>query len=426
MVGPVQESGDGMMWFHYGYLVRLQNGVPVPAGNDFSATEDSYNLGDSMGVQNGKEAIVIAVVKGTTAKRIGFDVMVLLQEREPGQRGVSGPAPEEVQSTLRVLISDPEQTSAPETIQAEWTAKELRVVAIWNEIKLRPIAETFHEFLIEVPLKETLGEAWYKQEIEKPENKRHAVVGWLHAFRQEGRQNIPDEHKPGNVYGVPATGETTEIIALAHDLYMLLKVNRLPERLIERLRNYNEFQGARYEIAIAAAFVKCGFEVEWIEDQTGPHPEFIARNKKTGEEVAVETKSRHRPGALHQPGDLPPEDELRADINRLYREALKQDPGGIQFAIFLDVNLPPNTAPEEAAKWQREIVSRWRNNEQQVSFLGFTNFGWHHLKDKPNELRTPEFLLAMPDLAARPLRTPETIVCLKRVLDAYGVPPNEY
>lgn len=414
------------MWFEYGYFVRLSNGVPVPAGSDFCPTKDSYKPGDSMGVKNGKEAIVIAVVKGNAAKRNGFDVMVLLEERKPGQRRAPGPAPEAVESSLRVLISNPAKTSAPKTIQTEWKAQNKRAVAIWNGVHLRPITETFHEFLIEVPLKGAFGEAWYKQEIAKPENEWHAVVGWLHAFRQEGRKHKPDEHKPDGVYGVPATGETTELIALAHDLYMLLKVNRLPERLVERLRNYNEFQGARYEIAIAAAFVKCGFEVEWIEDRTGPHPEFIARNKKTGEEVAVETKSRRRPGALHQPGDLPPEDELRADVDRLYREALKQDPGGIQFAIFLDVNLPPNTAPEEAAKWQREIVSRWQNEEQQVSLLGFTNFGWHHLKDKPNELRTPEFLLAVPNLAARPLRTPETIVCLKRVLDAYGVAPNEY
>lgn len=414
------------MRINYGYFVRLPNGVPIPAGSDFGPTEDTYKPGDSMGVKNGKEGIVIAVVKGEAAKRNGFDVIVLLDEREAGQHLAPGPSPEEVESSVRVFTSDPEQATGPETIQAEWKAQNKRVVAIWNGIQFRPLTETFHEFLIEVPLKGTFGEAWYKQEVAKPENTWHVVVEWLSAFRQEGRKHKPDEHKPGKVYGVPATGETTEIIALAHDLYMLLKVNRLPERLIERLRNYNEFQGARYEVAIAAAFVKCGFEIEWLEDQTRPHPEFIARNKKTDEEVAVETKSRRRPGALNQPGDLPPEDELRADIDRLYRDALKQDPGGIQFAIFLDVNLPPNTAPEEAGKWQREIVSRWQNDEQQVSLLGFTNFGWHHLKDKPNEMRTPEFLLAIPNQPALPLRTPETLVGLKRVLDAYGVLRNEY
>lgn len=73
-----------------------------------------------------------------------------------------------------------------------------------------------------------------------------------------------------------------------------------------RVTYYDEFQGARYEIAIAAAFVKCDFQIEWIEDKSAKHPEFIARNPRKREEVAVETKSRRRPGVLHDPGTLPP------------------------------------------------------------------------------------------------------------------------
>jgi hypothetical protein len=413
-----------MTWIRYGYFLRLPSGIPVPSGYDFGLTEDSFKPGSSKGVRNGKEAIVLAVVKGDAAKRKGFDVLVLLEEREPGAPGSQAPA---VNATLRVLLGETRKPATPETIQTEWKAKNKRAVALWNSVHLRPLQETFHEFLIEIPLKGTLGEEWYKREMAKPERDRHVVVQWLHAFREEGRKHKPEEHKPGEVYGAPATGSTTELLALAHDLYMLLKVNRLPERLIERLRNYQEFQGARYEIAVAAAFVKSGFDIEWIDHRAGPHPEFIARNLRTGEKLAVETKSRRRPGALHHPGDLPREEELRADVDRLYREALRQDPGVVPFAIFLDVNLPPNnTALEEAAKWQQEIVGRWQNDAQQVSLLGFTNFGWHHLKDKPNELRTPEFLLSVPHQAARPLHTPETFVCLKIILDSYGVAPNEY
>src|SRR5207237_10138498 len=118
----------------------------------------------------------------------------------------------------------------------------------------------------------TFGETWYRAETAKSEVERHVVEQWLRAYRDEGRKNRPTNHKPGEVYGAPATGATVELIALAHDLYMLQKVDRLPEKLIGRLRNYNEFQGARYEVAIAAVFVKCGFEIEWIEDRTGPHP----------------------------------------------------------------------------------------------------------------------------------------------------------
>jgi hypothetical protein len=215
----------------------------------------------------------------------------------------------------------------------------------------------------------------------------------------------------------------TELVALAHNMYMLQKVDRLPDGVMNRLRNYDGFQGARYEIAIAAAFVKCDFEIEWIDEKASKHPEFIARNPRTREEVAVETKSRRRPGVLHHPGTLPPADELRADVDRLYRDALQQDPGNRPFAIFLDVNLPPNTSQDDVAQWQRELVVRWQPNEQ-LALLGFTNFAWHYSGTAVG--RRPEFLLSVPTNCARPLANAGTLRHLQLVLDMYGVCPNEY
>jgi nucleoid DNA-binding protein len=232
------------------------------------------------------------------------------------------------------------------------------------------------------------------------------------SFQQKSRIHPP-----------PATGETTELIALAHDMYLLQKVNRLPDSLVNRLRNYGEFQGARYEVAIAAAFVKCGFEIAWINDVRAKHPEFVGRNPHTREEVAVETKSRRRPGVLHQPGTLPTPEQLSADVDRLYREALQQDPGNRPFAIFLDVNLPPNTTADAVAGWQREITGRWQANEQ-LALLGFTNFAWHYSGDAPG--RHPEFILAVPTKSARPLASAGTLDCLRLALDTYGVCANEY
>ena len=192
---------------------------------------------------------------------------------------------------------------------------------------------------------------------------------------------------------------------------------------MNRLRNHDGFQGARYEIAIAAAFVKCNFEIEWIGDLSVKHPEFVARNKQTHEEVAVETKSRHRPGVLNQQGTLPPPENLSADVDRLYREALGQDMGNSPFAIFLDVNLPPSTASSAVAGWQREIVGRWRGNVQ-LALLGFTNFAWHYTGAGPTLY--PEFILATPPTSVRPLVTQNTVEQLRTTLENYGVFPLEY
>jgi hypothetical protein len=60
---------------------------------------------------------------------------------------------------------------------------------------------------------------------------------------------------------------------------------------VQRLRSYEAFQGARYEIAVAATFVRCGFDIEWVEEKAKKHCEFNATHKGTGENIAVETKS---------------------------------------------------------------------------------------------------------------------------------------
>jgi hypothetical protein len=413
----------------YGYYLRHPSGHFVLSGQDWGPSDPVFEPGDMMpgGPKNGKEAFILRVISGDTAKKNGVDVLILLEERDvEGATGRPVPAPEAAEPALNAVASQPPPSQAPPTIQIDWAAQNVRIVAIWNKVIFRSRTETFHEFLIEVPVKGTFGEDWYKQQVAKPEDERHIVERWLRAFREESQRNRPADHKPGQVYAGPATGATTELIALAHDLYMLQKVNRLPDRLVDRLRNYNEFQGARYEVAIAAAFVKCGFEIEWLEGRAGRHPEFIARNGRTRDEVAVETKSRRRPGVLHHRGVLPPEEELRADVDRLYREALRQDLGDRPFAIFLDVNLPPSTAPGVVAHWQREIADRWQNTQQQVALLGFTNFAWHYIGDQCALPTGPEFILAVPASTARPLRSEETIRSLQAVLRTYGVCPNEY
>ena len=83
----------------------------------------------------------------------------------------------------------------------------------------------------------------------------------------------------------------------------------LPDSLIKRLKDFHKFQGARYEILVAAVFTRAGFDIEWIDDTkaSGKHPEFIATHKRTGRKIAVEAKSRRRPGIQEKlPGTVTP------------------------------------------------------------------------------------------------------------------------
>jgi hypothetical protein len=67
---------------------------------------------------------------------------------------------------------------------------------------------------------------------------------------------------------------------------------------MERIRLPDQFQGARYELSIAAVFSRAGYEVEWLTARDRKLPEFIATHQTAKTEIAVEAKSRHRPGVL--------------------------------------------------------------------------------------------------------------------------------
>ena len=107
--------------------------------------------------------------------------------------------------------------------------------------------------------------------------------------------------RPARVLGHTLTGPAKAHLCFSYDLYWLPLVNKLPLSLITRLKQFQAFQGARYEILIAAVFARAGFDIEWIDDvkAKGKHPEFIATHRQTKKKVGVETKSRKRQGSYN-------------------------------------------------------------------------------------------------------------------------------
>lgn len=67
--------------YHYGYYVKLADGRFKLSGDDWGQTPDSYTIGKSLGVRGEVEGIVLGIVKGEEAKRNGFDVMVLVEQK---------------------------------------------------------------------------------------------------------------------------------------------------------------------------------------------------------------------------------------------------------------------------------------------------------------------------------------------------------
>lgn len=319
--------------------------------------------------------------------------------------------------------------SGPPSIKMQYAGHTLRI--LWNKLVIRPEKETFHEYIVAL-LKGTLGQKWHDDQMQLDAKDRHAVVRWVYAWHELAKLHEPPDHKPGEVWGAAPTGEAQELIALADDVYRLQLIRRLPHKLLNRLRSRDGFQGARYEIAVAASFVRSGFEIEWLDDSVKKHCEFIATHKATKEKIAIETKSRHRAGVLHQSGQVTDPLVFTADIERLYVDALSHNPGNMPFGVFIDVNLPHRPGLQGFEKpWRtqiREMLSRYPQSTPAApaayTLLVITNFAWHF---EGGGLATAhEYLTIIPLHAQHPWKNADTFEAVRRGLDKYGnVPADE-
>jgi hypothetical protein len=264
---------------------------------------------------------------------------------------------------------------------------------VWNELWHNPQEQTFHQFLDGLVVK-TLGQNWFEQQQSLPAKNQNAIVRWRTAM-------LSLISKPGDANDAVSTGHTLTgpvkaYLCFGYDLYWLQLVHRLPESVIERLKDFLPFQGARYEVLIAAVFARAGFEIEWIDDTkaAGKHPEFIAKHKKTEKKVGVETKSRMRPGAMNYIGSVTSETHLKGDVFDLYEKAVQQAPAdGLPFLIFIDPNVPASfpknvpaysDIPVDTFPWMTEIrdrlVSIWNaaTEPSAESAIFVTNFAFYY------------------------------------------------
>jgi SEC-C motif len=171
---------------------------------------------------------------------------------------------------------------------------------------------------------------WRVPQAALPEAERHFIFKCfeqLNLFLKE--HTDPNElAREGQVSADPS-GWVRYLISLAWDVATLIHAGEPPDELIDRLRDLDNFQGDRYELAIAAIFARLDCSIRWLDADPAlrsiKHVEFEANHRPTGQTFAVEAKSRHRAGVLHQPGIPDPEDPLRADaraVRRLFVNAI--------------------------------------------------------------------------------------------------------
>lgn len=264
---------------------------------------------------------------------------------------------------------------------------EHKVWALGNQIvSSKNKKQTFHDF-IEHVLVDTLGREWWQAQSELPSEEQHFIVRCSAALAAWKRDHAATatEVSPG-VMQTELDGLGLYLLSLAFDVATLRHALTLPTDLVDRLKHSDQFQGARYELAVAAIFARIDCDVRFLEDTTRKHPEFIARFRPTGTEVAVEAKSRHRAGVLHMTGGFDEERAAKGDVRRHLHEALEQDPGDMPFMIFVDINSPPTPGQQLFdSKWfddVRNLLDTYEaptpDKPDPFTALAFTNYSHHY------------------------------------------------
>jgi len=293
--------------------------------------------------------------------------------------------------------------------------------------------ETFHTFLIQI-LKKTLGYDWLRAQSQLATDERHFISICLEKLGEwiERNEKTAERVKKG-VWGAKPDGYSKSLLLLAFDVCSLIHKQVLPPSLLERLKSRDHYQGARYEIAIAAVFARLDCDIQFTDEKSrSKHCEFIATHRATGASLAVEAKSKHRPGVLHQIGFLSPVEKLLSArmIRRLFNDALEQNPKNVPFVTFIDVNSPitPNI-PMDDKPWVRDakkLVSKKLSGvapqEYPLNAAFFTNFSYHYQTE--NEAKQGETMGIIVPHPRFPPPNQEFFGYLQGALSHYGfVPP---
>ena len=305
-----------------------------------------------------------------------------------------------------------------------------KFVAVGNQLHYGKSWKVFSDFLIAY-LSTKLTPEWGNAEIVKTDEEKPQIVKLYQQFchwRQKQRADAD------GVYRTTHSGVSAAYFQLAYDLYALDHNSKLQEEVIRRLKNKIGYQGARYELTIAATFLRAGFNIEYEDetDKSSKHPEFITTHRSTGQRIAVEAKSRHREGILDYPGTPKNNSELKAGINRILKSALKKKPE-LPYIICIDLNMPAIESNVFESEVFKEIAKTIDAKENKLSepdsfpatMYIFTNYPHHYANSDQSDpaktwistlVKKPKYIFAN-----------ETIVHeISQSLCQYGNIPNEF
>src|SRR5260370_28732718 len=130
------------------------------------------------------------------------------------------------------------------------------------------------------------GREWSEAEIAKPPDERHPVMQWR--IKGMNYMNAQPRLPDGSYVALP-TGPLFAYLTFAYDLYVVAHNARLDDRLVDRLKQVDQFQGARHELFAEATCLRAGFKIEHEneDDRSSRHAELTATHVATGQPISV-------------------------------------------------------------------------------------------------------------------------------------------
>lgn len=137
-----------------------------------------------------------------------------------------------------------------------------RFVAVGRKLMYSDKWKTVHDFLGHY-LPGVLGPEWGNAELAKPIEERHPIARWYHYVCLLQQATIKEA---GKIHGATMNGATEAWLQLAYDLYSLEHNAELQQKLLNRIKHPEMFQGARYETFVAATMIRAGFDIAFEDE----------------------------------------------------------------------------------------------------------------------------------------------------------------
>lgn len=320
--------------------------------------------------------------------------------------------------------------ATPPSVHHLWQGK--RIVSAGNTLYQLDPNESWYGFLYGL-LIEQLGGEWIDAENAKPYGRRHILARWYFDIylRERDEQGNFTRFDPDH-----DVGATLAFRSVAYDVFCMMQAMNLPEKLIARLKHPDQFEGARYELWVAATLARAGFSIEFADedDRSSRHGEGIATHHESGKKYWIEAKRKHRPFFDYLQAMI---DKVMLKVDAKLVAAAMQKPADDERLIFIDVNRPPWDRSDIDAPWipafrkslsQLEQQTRFQDAPELNAFVIVTNHPYHFLSNVRPDPRQHFFSTAFnkPGLkwASFEADHPDVHALMRSITDHFAIPED--